>query len=176
MQLNNMWDIWYVNTTCSSISAHKNTTFLFEISWALGTFLQGDILMVTVTLNFSFQQYIATASAALTVFANTMVRHSVALDLKPWFTAFMSSSAWVSVVTSIHLCFNLKWNWINNHQLLCISTCIITPKRLFSRILFLFFFMTASLFKAGLCCVHPPTHQRKLIPDKKKTVSSLSLY
>ena len=154
-----MWDIWYVNTTCSSISAHKNTTFLFEISWALGTFLQGDILMVTVTLNFSFQQYIATASAALTVFANTMVRHSVALDLKPWFTAFMSSSAWVSVVTSIHLCFNLKWNCINNHQLLCISTCIITPKRLFSRIPFSFLFYDGKPLqgRAMLCTPpHPP--------------------
>ena len=149
-----MWDIWYVNTTCSSISAHKNTTFLFEISWALGTFLQGDILMVTVTLNFSFQQYIATASAALTVFANTMVRHSVALDLKPWFTAFMSSSAWVSVVTSIHLCFNLKWNWINNHQLSCIFTCIITPKRLFS--IFFFFLNDEEPFQGrATLCTHP---------------------
>ena len=157
-----MWDIWYVNTTCSSISAHKNTTFLFEISWALGTFLQGDILMVTVTLNASFQQYIATASAASTVFANTMVRHSVALDLKPWFTAFMSSSAWVSVVTSIHLCFNLKWNWINNHQLLCISTCIITPKRLFSII---FFFKWRRAFPRQGYFEHPPQLSQPRIQD-----------
>ena len=158
-----MWDIWYVNTTCSSISAHKNTTFLFEISWALGTFLQGDILMVTVTLNASFQQYIATASAASTVFANTMVRHSVALDLKPWFTAFMSSSAWVSVVTSIHLCFNLKWNWINNHQLSCIFTCIITPKRLFSINFFFLKWQRASSRQGNF--VHPPQLSQPQIQD-----------
>lgn len=55
---------------------------------------------------------LATASTVSTVFANTMVRMAppsefLSWDLD-WFTALMSSSTWLSRVTSTHLCSNLK--------------------------------------------------------------------
>lgn len=83
----------------------KSTRFSARSSGEMPRWYRTHLILAPVKI-------LATASAASTVFANTIVRIMLGtgsvLVLNPLVTAFMRVSTCVSILTSIHFCSNLK--------------------------------------------------------------------